>query len=241
MPCQNIAIAWTCRFGSELSADREFHISWVVLAKNAMTLSQLQHALSITDYEENVFDPEGVIERDLLTHLCAGLVSIDPKGDKVRLVHYTAQEYFEKSHHKVFPHGQENLAKTCLTYLSFDDFGDGPCANDLELEARMSHYSLVEYAAQHWGSHAKGHPDEELIEGCLRLFRNKKKLEAAAQIMVLPQHRYPGFSQHFPRDISGLHVLAFFGLTQLTNALLDEPGFSPSAVDSNGQTPLHVS
>ena len=50
-----------------------------------------------------------------MRHCTAGLPLID----------YTTQEYFESKQDFVFPDAQANIAKACLTYLSFDVFGKG--------------------------------------------------------------------------------------------------------------------
>ncbi|KID73321.1 hypothetical protein MBR_07197, partial [Metarhizium brunneum ARSEF 3297] len=52
---------------------------------------------------------------EVIGSVCAGLVTIDKDSDTVRLVHYTAQTYFERSWTEFFPGAHTNLAKLCLT------------------------------------------------------------------------------------------------------------------------------
>jgi hypothetical protein len=46
---------------------------------------------------ESEFDEENLPEVAYMVSLCAGLVTIDKISDIVRLVHYTAQAYFERT------------------------------------------------------------------------------------------------------------------------------------------------
>ena len=43
---------------------------------------------------------------DLITSVCAGFVTVDEESDIIRLVHYTAQEYFDQTWATWFPNGQ---------------------------------------------------------------------------------------------------------------------------------------
>ena len=53
--------------------------------------------------------------------ITAGLIIADGEQGPVRIVHRTAQEYFEQNWTEIFPGAQTNLARTMLTYLNFDD------------------------------------------------------------------------------------------------------------------------
>jgi hypothetical protein len=72
----------------------------------------------------------------------------------IRLIHYTTQEYFERTWTFWFPHAQKDIAMTCVTYLSFDTFETGFCPTDEEFEERLQLNPLYDYAAQNWGQHA---------------------------------------------------------------------------------------
>ena len=81
--------------------------------------------------EENLSDIEDLVS------VCAGLVTVDQESSIVRLVHLTAQEYFERIRLKRFPNAQSKITTTCLTYLSFDVFAKGYCLTDEILENRL--------------------------------------------------------------------------------------------------------
>ena len=72
---------------------------------------------------------------------------------------YTTQEYFERKRAAQFPNAQARMAATCLTYLSFDVFGDHDFR---ELESLLEDNALLDYAAKHWGHHTRGQAEERL-------------------------------------------------------------------------------
>ena len=85
----------------------------------------------------------------MLTSIYAGLVVIDESSGIIRLVHYTTQEYFKRILLTRFLLAHREIALTCLTYLSFEDFGRGPCTNDKEIYDRLIQYPLLRYAARY--------------------------------------------------------------------------------------------
>jgi hypothetical protein len=60
-------------------------LSWIVYAFRPLSVEELQHALAI-EPESTSLDPEAIIEEDILTSVCAGLVVIDEKRSIFRLV-----------------------------------------------------------------------------------------------------------------------------------------------------------
>ena len=78
--------------------------------------------------------------------VCAGLVTIDEESSIIRLVHYTTQEYFERTQSNWFPNAQTDITTICVTYLSFDEFGT-VCQDDEEFEERLQSNQLYDYAS----------------------------------------------------------------------------------------------
>lgn len=217
-------------------------ISWITLAIRPLTTSELLHALAI-EVGEPELDDANISDVEDIVSACAGLVVIDEESNIIRLVHYTTQEYFDRTQKQWFPDAQASIANSCLTYLSFDEFEAGPSPNDDEFEARMGKHCLYDYAARHWGFHACfASPDTE--KRILTFFKSKPKLAAATQAMTIQpvkfksarKHSY-AFSQRTPREMTGVHVGAYFGLVGIVRALLDE-GCAADSRCSNGQTPL---
>ena len=82
------------------------------------------------------------------------VVTVDKERNIIRLVHYTTQDYFERTQRVWFPDVQRDIATTCITYLSFDVFVAVFCPIDDEFEKRLRLNPLYKYAAQNWGYHA---------------------------------------------------------------------------------------
>lgn len=92
-------------------------ISWITCTKRPLTTFELQHALAV---EVGVFeiDEDNFSPIELMVSVCAGLVTIDKGNGIIRLVHYTTQEYFERTQNHWFPDAEADITKICVTYLS---------------------------------------------------------------------------------------------------------------------------
>jgi hypothetical protein len=93
-------------------------------------------------------DPDNVLTWRDLVSVCAGLVAVDRESDVIRLVHYTTQEYLERTRDAQNLSGKLLITTTCLTYLSFSAFQSG-CCYGAELEARLQQNQFLDYAAKH--------------------------------------------------------------------------------------------
>src|SRR5579862_4271607 len=212
-------------------------LSWISYALRPLTLIEIQHALAV-EPEDADFDEDAAPYEGVLVSVCAGLVTIDRESNIIRLVHYTTQEYFERNRATWFPCAQTSIARTCLIYISFDVFAEGHCRSDRELEIRMQKYALLEYAARHWGDHARGEREEAVKELVLKFLEQDSKLMCSNQVTHLSAYRYSGYSQSFPRHITGLYLAASIGLVKIVRLLLDRKGVEVNSKDSGGQTPL---
>ncbi|KAH0536092.1 hypothetical protein FGG08_006997, partial [Glutinoglossum americanum] len=208
-------------------------LAWITCAKRALTTSELQHALGV-EIGTSRFDEENLPELEDIVSACAGLVTVDEESDIIRLVHYTTQKYFEWTWTSWFPGAQIDITNVCVTYLSFDTFETGFCQSDGEFEARLQTNVLYDYAARNWGYHAHtALIKEDLI---LNLLESRAKVSAASQAMIASRS-YSGHSQRAPRQMTGVHVAAYFGLVGTIVSLLKN-GYNPELQDSYRRTPL---
>ncbi|KAI9878016.1 MAG: hypothetical protein M1830_002174, partial [Pleopsidium flavum] len=211
-------------------------LSWISYAFRPLFLSELQHALAVEPGMTHM-DSDAIEDEEILTSVCAGLVVVDEESSIIRLVHYTAQEYFERNRESRFPHAQVSIAATCLTFLSFDEFEKGDCYSHDELERFPENKPFYEYAAQYWGHHARGEVEKTCKEMAVEFFQNGAKVLCATQHLCFDRSIYTGFS-HFPRrDFSGVHMSSYFGLTEIINYLL-ENGSEADSTDEHGRRPL---
>lgn len=102
----------------------------------------------------------------------------------------------------------------------------------------MDKFKLLGYAAKYWGTHAVRDAEDAVKDLCFRLFNDRCKLTCVSQVMHLPSFRYTNYSQEYPRDVNGLHIVALFSLSHITEFLLIHRYSGVDTQDSNGRTPL---
>src|SRR3984957_8890630 len=60
-------------------------LSWIIYAVRPLSVKELQHALAVMP-DTTKLDPEDIIDYEILTSICAGLVVIDEKRNVIGLV-----------------------------------------------------------------------------------------------------------------------------------------------------------
>jgi len=209
---------------------------WAHHAIRPLDIQELRHALAV-EHEDSCFDEEGLPEEGLLESICGGMVVVQESGT-VGLVHYTAQEYLERKASTLFPKAEEEIAHLCLTYLSFDNFGDGPCLDDSSFESRRNKYPLLVYASKHWADHLRIGSEGDLKDVVLNFLTQMGKLMSSVQAMQVTKRRWPNWSQDFTKGVDGLWLASSYGLRQICGFLIEQ-GVNLTACDSRGETSLH--
>jgi ankyrin repeat protein len=209
-------------------------ISWISYAQRPLTTEELRHALAVETGDED-FDPENTTDVEDILSVCAGLVTVDEESQVIRLVHYTTQEYLEGIRKDWHPRAQHKIANTCLTYLCFKPFRNGPCSNDDEHESRRKVYSFLDYSARYWPEHLAAVQKE----ACELAFNLLQDSNLVASALLHERGRYDSYT---PRHVTGLHLTAAFGLQHLSKELLSwakkEKMQLINSKDNTGATPL---
>ena len=210
-------------------------LSWITCAKRRLTTSELQHALAV-EVGKPELDDENFPQIESMVSVCVGLVTVDEESGIIRLVHYTAQEYFKRTQKDWFPNVEESITTSCVTYLSFSTFDGGVCSTDREFEERLQSNQLYEYAARNWGHHARQASKSSRL--VIDFLESEGKVGASSQALIADKEyfRYT-YSQIFPRNMTGVHLAAYFGLEEAVNAVLSSRR-DPDLTDSHGRTPL---
>ncbi|KAH0538579.1 hypothetical protein FGG08_004829 [Glutinoglossum americanum] len=212
-------------------------LCWIFYAVRPLTVKEIQHALAV-EPNDTCLGEDGLTDEAILVSVCAGIVTIQRESGTIGLVHYTTQEYFKRKGSELFPGAQMEIARTCLTYLSFDEFGNGPCPSDGEMEIRLQEYPLLRYAAQHWADHARGGAEHTIKDLALKFLEQEFKMSSSIQVIWIPEYKYVGYTGNFPSRLFGLWVGSFFGLKEIVVLLL-ERGADVEAKDGYGCTSLH--
>ncbi|RFU24977.1 hypothetical protein B7463_g11364, partial [Scytalidium lignicola] len=211
-------------------------LSWVTFAKRPLTTSELQHALA-TKAGKLEFDHGDLPHIRDMVSVCLGLVTIDEVSNIIRLVHYTTQEYLKQREKEWLPDTETEITRICATYLSFDVFETEFCETFGEYRWLLLSYPFYDYAANHWGHHARA-----ISTTCLEVLQFLKsdvKAEVASQPLRL-ENLYLECSNGIPRQVTGLHLAAYFGVNNVVDALLGANAgpVATNVKDSKGGTLL---
>ncbi|KAF7960203.1 hypothetical protein EAE96_001801 [Botrytis aclada] len=209
-------------------------LSWITCAKTPLTTAELQEAIAV-EIDETELDQENFTEISTMISVCAGLVVVDDESNIIRLVHYTTQQYFERTRVKWFPDAETFITTICVTYLSFKTFNTGFCLLYRDFVERVRSHQFSMYAARFWGLHAckASISGNTLEQALLKFLENQAKVDASWQLFNshdLPKpHVDQGSSSGSPssyygqyerRGLTGMHITAFFGIETVIKLLL---------------------
>ncbi|RYP92526.1 hypothetical protein DL770_001392 [Monosporascus sp. CRB-9-2] len=211
-------------------------LSWITCAKRPLSTLELQHALAVRVGQSKLDNGDLPQTEDLIS-VCAGLVTVDEESGIIRLIHYTTQEYFERAGNRWFPNAEADITDTCATYLSFSVFKSGFCQTDDEFEKRLQSNPLYDYATQNWGHHARMASTSS--QAVIDFVTCQVKVEAASQALLVPPQGLYGtdYSQQVTRQMTGLHLAAFFRVRETVDFLLQDR-WKVNVCDNIDRTPL---
>jgi hypothetical protein len=109
---------------------------WTFYAARPLTVKEVLHALAVEPGDTYLHE-DRITDEDTLASVCTGLVTIQRESNMIGLAHYTTPEYIESREADLFPYAQIEIARTCLTYLLFDEFGRELSSIGEEMEARL--------------------------------------------------------------------------------------------------------
>ncbi|THZ17807.1 hypothetical protein D6C89_08594 [Aureobasidium pullulans] len=229
-------------------------LAWVVHAKRPLSFEELNHALATRPGKRSI-ESGDMYAKEVILSVCVGLVTLDV--ETLRLIHYTAQEFFRDNWMQWLPNETTAIVDTCITYLSFDVFKEGPCRNDDSLKSRLNQYKLLGYATRNWGHHLRdqdslAETDRTTTETVLSFLEDTPLTLSGSQAMdmtVVELHErlhgaHSGGQGNrtkaliiFHEGMYGVHLAAFFGLEHLTMLLIEKQQ-DADIRDSHGRTPL---
>lgn len=129
-------------------------------------------------------------------------MTVDKHSNTIRLVHYTTHEYLKSQ----LPNAENEIAVSCVTYLSFDRFAVGLCSTREEFSIRLQENPLYKYAARNWGHHASA---ASIVESLILDFlESEAKVSACAQ--ALAAFGIDIYDYFEPTKITGIHLAAYF-------------------------------
>lgn len=213
------------RIESQHHDDRELAekaLRWIAYSFVPLSASELQEALAIQS-EEIDFDVEAVPSIILVLDVCAGLLVHDRENGKIHLVHYTAQDYFDRLEHSKFREAHPNMARDCITYLSYE------CFQSIENPEEPSHtrkssdnkresfeklsetfrdqrkFYFLTYATFFWARHARVRQDVHLSTQLHHFLQSSPRIRLS---LPFDGYRVPKGDL---RTQHGFEIAAFFG------------------------------
>ena len=212
-------------------------LSWVAYSVRPLSMREIQCALAI-EPEDSFLDEEAIPEEEVVLSICCGLVSLDSNTQELHLVHYSAQNYFDRVQKKHFSDAQANFASTCLTFLSFEQFIDVHLEDENKWSNILAEYPFINYATFHWGNHVQGDSEIQLSDQIMGLLSDKSKSLllncALSKTWFLKAYRNPSSDQ---RVSPTLYLMSYFGLQRTASTLL-ENGEDPNFKVTKYRTPL---
>jgi hypothetical protein len=195
-------------------------LSWVFHACRPLHMDELREALIVqlrkkTDTLDEA-DMKGLPAANIV-EFCESLVVYEESSGVVRFSHPTVQEFLESQIRKSqIELPVVDLAKTCLAYLGFKVFEEGPCLDDRLLQLRVAKFKFSSYAARFWGVHSSGQAvedDPDVRMAILRLLESKARRDSMVEMVRLTYYVSP--------EETALHILARNGLATTCKFLLE--------------------
>jgi len=213
-------------------------LMWVSCSERQLKAGELCQALGVElgTADLNVYNVPSM--RTLLS-CTLGLVTIDGPESTVRLVHFTLQEYLV-FHPDLFISPHSMIAEICLTYLNFRSV----CELSTPLGTIPPAMPFLHYASCYWGFHARKAMREDVKQLALRLLQQDAN---HIWVDILLREETVGFRSSIDRwydrspdlrGFTGLHSVAYMGITQVAVAILEIKRWDLNGRDSKGQTPL---
>ncbi|KAI6767694.1 hypothetical protein HG530_005703 [Fusarium avenaceum] len=135
--------------GTESEALAREALLILVCARETLHTEDLAYALSVESDSETI-DPDNIPDIEDVAGVCAGLITIDKQSNNVKLVHKSAQEYFERNQARWFPKASEVMARLCLKYMALTSLTAG---FDKGIEASWPPF--WRYADINWAYHSR--------------------------------------------------------------------------------------
>ena len=221
-------------------------LGWLTYSKRLMTITEVQHALAIEPGTSDL-DEENLSDLDEIVGFCAGLVIVDEETQIIRLVHYTTQEYLRRNGDRMLPSAQQDIAVSCLTYLLYDQLGDGWLGGKglgqmyTSIRNRLQRHPFLDYAARYWATHAGVCGQRNIKDLMMRFARDDFRVSTASQVILVLDKRLGLVRDvHVTRTrgpLSAVHLIAYLGDAHTMSELLNQ-GFEVNAPDAIRRFPL---
>ncbi|KAJ0331493.1 hypothetical protein COL922a_011834 [Colletotrichum nupharicola] len=198
-------------------------ILWILCARQPLDVHELQHMYAIhlltRDEDPNaeaiLLEDDDLPPEDIITGVCGSLIVVDSTSKTVRLVHYTAQDYLNRTFGGNLNEPRMELTRISLEYLQLLNFEEGPALSASVMAERLANFPFLDYAAKYWGAELQRLQIEEIWEFVNRFLSNDVAVSVASQTWSLPLQRYAYWSNEFPKGVPAIVLPASFQIPNL--------------------------
>lgn len=213
-------------------------LMWLGHSPRALTASELSDALAINSTQNAINFKYRPATKTIL-ECCQGLATVDVEGH-IRLAHYTIREYLRDHSKDLFPRAEATIAVTCLRYLVFENFQDGPWPTETDIESRLEMYPFLVWAAMYWGQFTRRtEGDAEVWSTLFTFFSSPAATAVANQVRQYSMGRNDNYwNADECSSFSALHHASRHGLERAIGRLLDSGVHDVNELTRMGSTPV---
>ncbi|KAK7749127.1 hypothetical protein SLS62_008414 [Diatrype stigma] len=223
-------------------------LAWVSFAVIPLTMEELQIAIAI-EWDDDHLDEESLLRSPLdILSLVSGLVNVSDNG-YVSLAHKSVRDYLLSPETRSRPHvarfalsaedSKAELFRSCMTYICFKEFRQGPSATSHGYIERLRQFPLLKHASIAWAYYYRGATrSKELHDTVLRFFADENRGAFMAWVQTINADN-PFCWDFYPRHATSLYYAATFGLTEVVRDLVDRKVPLDSPGSRFGGTALH--
>jgi len=207
-------------------------IMWIAYSERPLSPNELCQALGVAIGSTDLENDNTPSIRTILN--CGlGLVTVDSSSSKVRLVHFTLQEYI-LANPTLFYNSHLRIAEVCLTYLNFE------CIKELSpsLPSPPHTTPFLEYASGYWGVHCRRETSPSVIQLALKLLDRFDSHIFRKSFLQVEFGRScgPNDSPTHLTKFTALHAGACLGVLEIMVPLLKVYKWDLNATDEYGMT-----
>ena len=211
-------------------------LTWLANSARPLTPAELIEAISVDPGDKTSARHKTPLIIQRLLQMCGGLaieIHVEERS-VVGLAHASVKEYLQspddKSTCKIYKipaqRAHQELAHTCLTYLAFDIFKQGPVQEYRDFQNRLKDYPLLEYAARHASTHFRSGDLDPAGRWVQVLFPETNRKDRVNKSLKSWRQVRDGFGQHEPfmipdeMEATPLFFASEAGLTSIIRKLL---------------------
>ena len=223
-------------------------LQWLAFAIIPLTITELHIAIAIDPALKHLDEEACLSCAEDIMDLCGSLISMSDQGT-VSLAHFSVKDYLLstdirlKSTISIYAMTKEDanhdLAVDCLSYLSFEEFEEGPSVTSSSYAERLTKNPLLKHAAVGWAYYFRASKfTVELRSLVFRFFSSQMRSNFMSWVQTLNAENNSDWD-FYPRHATSLYYASCFGLKDLVEDCINGGAELNARGSRFGGTPLH--